>query len=782
MKTLYTLILFIGFSVAVQAQITNINPTVGILGQDLQTTITGSGIFVQNSTPSGNIYRIRLVKGVDQIMIFDWAQIWNFWAAATIIDPNTVIADLEIPLTAVPGVYDVEVIIGDIGDPSFNQFTYTLPAAFTVAPPDGYITGTAYRDVNKNGVKDIGEPGIAYRNLVLLPINYSAITDLNGNYSFPVVNGTYSVVIQNNFYDYLFNTTSDTITATINNNNSPGNDFGLKGAMVSITPSVAYRGVTTLHQIVADEPIFIPGGPASGNIIQFFVNGSPTGGFTVQLSSLNVIDSFTVNANITVPISSPVSVRDLQIYTSPGYVAYHFLRQQLTITDPPSSITGTVFFDQNQDKIFNTGEPGINQAKLVMTPDNSIAFTNAAGAYEFGTLGGVQTVAPSFNFPGLILFTDSTSYTVNAVGNITGKNFGYVSTAPDYSILVKDPYVFPRCNTQQNVTFKIRNYSNTPYNAVVWIKKDPLMVFASSPFTPTLISNDTIYWNFTNLLPYTEVQMVAKFALPGAGNTITFTTGATSLNSSGIPQLSHELVNSVIIFCAMDPNDKQVTPPGIFAQNFTLMSDTLEYLIRFQNTGNDTAFNVVVLDTLDSDLNYNTFEVLGSSHSMQTELKSNGALRFEFNNILLVDSNANEPESHGYIRYRIRSIAGLPDSTEVLNTAYIYFDFNAAVVTNTTLNTLVYVLPVGIDEPGSVSEVTLYPNPFDQSATLSFNNPEKHIYTLVVTEITGKQVAVATTTGNRFEIDRGSLSGGIYFYRLMNAALNKSFTGKFIVK
>ncbi len=782
MKTLYTLILLLGLSFTAQSQITNISPSLGILGQELQTTITGSGIFVQNNTPSGNIYQIRLIKGVDQIMIFDWTQIWMFWFTTTIWDPNTVISEVDIPLNAVPGVYDVEVIVGEEWDPSVNQFTYTLPAAFTVAPPDGYITGTVYRDVNKNGVKDVGEPGIVNRMVEFLPGNGTTNTDANGDYSFAVLNGTYSVIIQNNFNDYLFNTSADTITTTITNNNSPGNDFGLKGAIVSITPSVAYRGVTTPHQIVADEPIFIPGGPVYGNITQFWVTGGPTGGFNVPLAALNVIDSFTVNANITVPIGSPVSVRDFYIYTNNNYFGNHFLRQQFSIADPPSSITGNVFFDQNQDKNFNPGEPGLNQAKLVMTPDNSIAFTNVAGAYEFGTLGGVQTVAPSFNFPGLILFTDSTSYTLNAVGNITGKNFGYISTAPDYSILIKDSYLFARCNSQQGVNFRVRNYSNTPYDAIVWLKYDPLMTFISSPITPSLISNDTIYWNISNILPYSEVPMYALFALPGAGNVISFTTGATSLNGSGVPQLTNEQLNNAMIFCAVDPNDKQVTPPGIFSQNFTLMSDTLDYLIRFQNTGNDTAFNVFILDTLDADLNFNTFEVLASSHSMQTELKSNGAIRFEFNNILLVDSNANEPESHGYIRYRIRANAGLSDSTEVINTAHIYFDFNAAVVTNTTLNTLVYVLPVGLEEPGQVANVKLYPNPFDQSATLTFTNPEKHMCTLLVTEVTGKKVTSLSSNGEQFLIEKGALAGGIYFYQLTNTVSKNSFTGKFIIR
>ena len=45
--------------------------------------------------------------------------------------------------------------------------------------------------------------------------------------------------------------------------------------------------------------------------------------------------------------------------------------------------------------------------------------------------------------------------------------------------------------------------------------------------------------------------------------------------------------------------------------------------------------------------------------------------------------------SHGFITYRIQPKTGLADSTELKNTAFIYFDFNPAIQTNYTLNTFV---------------------------------------------------------------------------------------------
>jgi len=778
MKKLYLIVAFLLLFIKVtDAQVTGFTPSQGALGQTLQTTITGNGIFLQNATPSGNLYQIKLIKGADVITLFDWNQFWNYYFTVTVA------AELNIPIGGIPGVYDLEVITGDLFDPQLNQTTYTLPAAFTILTPDGYISGTVYDDLNKNGIKDGGEPGIIGRSVQLLPLNYTLITNTNGDYSFPASNGNYSVVLLNSTSNFKFVTSAnDTIPVTVNNANVPGIDFGLKDALISINPDIGYRGITTTHQIISDEPIFHPGINPWGNVNQLRVMSSPS--VTINTpSNFTVIDSFTVNVVITIPLGTNAATNlDLRIYLNSGFVGYHYLKQQFDILTPPSFISGNMFFDQNQNKINDVGEPGIEAAKLILTPENSIAFSNTAGDYLLASLGGQQTVSYDNNIPGLALFTDSVTYTFNATGNITGKDFGFISTAVDYSILVKNIYLFPRCNSAQYVSFKVRNVSNTAYDARVWLKYSPLMTYISSTIPPTSVVNDTIYWDIPNLIPYTEVTISAYMQLPGGGNTLPLTAGAVSIDVNGVSQLTNQLSQTYFVFCAMDPNDKQATPPGIFAQNFTLMSDTLDYLIRFQNTGNDTAFNVVVLDTLDAELDYNTFNVVGSSHSMQTELKSNGALRFNFENILLVDSVANEPESHGWIRYTIVPQTGLPDTTIINNTAHIYFDFNAAVVTNTTLNTLVYVLPVGINEVDDDAGVNIIPNPFNESAVLSFNNPAGNEFTFTVYGIAGNKIAPEQKTkGSQFNINRNKMADGIYFYQLVNNQTQKIITGKFII-
>src|SRR5688572_2958378 len=115
---LLTLFLFLGSSA--NAQLTGFTPSTGTYGQALTTTITGNGIFIQSSSPSGNLFSIKLIKGVDQLVLFDYPNFWNYWGLVNVIDPNTVTADFIVPLGTVPGVYDLEVITGNIFDPWCN--------------------------------------------------------------------------------------------------------------------------------------------------------------------------------------------------------------------------------------------------------------------------------------------------------------------------------------------------------------------------------------------------------------------------------------------------------------------------------------------------------------------------------------------------------------------------------------------------------------------------------------------------------------------------------------
>jgi photosystem II stability/assembly factor-like uncharacterized protein len=150
-----------------------------------------------------------------------------------------------------------------------------------------------------------------------------------------------------------------------------------------------------------------------------------------------------------------------------------------------------------------------------------------------------------------------------------------------------------------------------------------------------------------------------------------------------------------------DPNDIAVTPSGRGAEHFIPNLTQLEYLIRFQNTGNDTAYNIYILDTLTTKLDPRSIEIIGSSHAYKYKVigdSGSSILRFDFENIMLVDSFTNEPGSNGWVSFRIMPAKKFPHRTRIDNFVDIYFDFNTPVRTNTAF---VSMYDTVITKPGN---------------------------------------------------------------------------------
>lgn len=142
-----------------------------------------------------------------------------------------------------------------------------------------------------------------------------------------------------------------------------------------------------------------------------------------------------------------------------------------------------------------------------------------------------------------------------------------------------------------------------------------------------------------------------------------------------------------------DPNDKAANPPGDGPTHNLVPNTPLEYTIRFQNTGTDTAFFINILDTLSTHLDPASFRIGTSSHPYRFEYlpptpAGNQVLRFIFDPILLPDSGRNQAESNGFIKYNILMKPDLPIGTRIENSAAIYFDYNEPVITNTVFHTI----------------------------------------------------------------------------------------------
>ena len=134
-------------------------------------------------------------------------------------------------------------------------------------------------------------------------------------------------------------------------------------------------------------------------------------------------------------------------------------------------------------------------------------------------------------------------------------------------------------------------------------------------------------------------------------------------------------------------------------------------MISFENTGNDTAFNIHIMDTLSDNLDISTFKVVSATAYMNLMfLKSGGhnIVKFDFPNINLLDT-AQHYDYNGMVTYTIQAKTGLAIGTKIDNEAGIYFDANAVVMTNNVEN--IIGTPTNIASLSNVPAVNIYPNP-----------------------------------------------------------------------
>ncbi|RYD65771.1 MAG: hypothetical protein EOP84_31645, partial [Verrucomicrobiaceae bacterium] len=117
------------------------------------------------------------------------------------------------------------------------------------------------------------------------------------------------------------------------------------------------------------------------------------------------------------------------------------------------------------------------------------------------------------------------------------------------------------------------------------------------------------------------------------------------------------------VVSSYDPNFKEVSPKGAGANGMITSSDSvLEYMVHFQNLGNYQAQKVVVLDTLDADLDWTTLRPIYKSHPCVVTMKDNGVVAFTFNNIILPAKMFNELGSNGMFTYTIKTKLQNPTS------------------------------------------------------------------------------------------------------------------------
>jgi len=324
---------------------------------------------------------------------------------------------------------------------------------------------------------------------------------------------------------------------------------------------------------------------------------------------------------------------------------------------------------------------------------------------------------------------------------------------------------------------------NTPDVQMRIVVNDPQITFVSGSaaggdIIPD-VSGDTLTWDIpasfvNNTLNYSTSPLLSlSFSTDISatlGSVICLDVIAAPLTGDNNP------LNNIQTMCfpvanSYDPNYIEVVPHGLTSAGFIESNQDMLYTIHFQNTGNFPAVNIAIKDTLDGIvLDLNSFEYLASSHTLSTIITDgNGAMAFKFDNINLPDSTSDEPNSHGWITYRIKQEPNLVPLTTIENTAYIYFDFNAPIITNTTFNTISNSLIV-TENNATNKGLEIYPSPASDNIFVVTHSTEYMSYQIL--DINGNVVQKGYVA-NGDQLSVLGLSNGLYFLKLENGAVEK---------
>jgi uncharacterized repeat protein (TIGR01451 family) len=397
------------------------------------------------------------------------------------------------------------------------------------------------------------------------------------------------------------------------------------------------------------------------------------------------------------------------------------------------NISGFMFNDQNGDGYFDTDENGINGHIIKLEPGPHYAITNNEGYYYFDAGPGTYQISYVLQ-----------NYWINTTPNLSNANVlysGYIGPSYDFGVqalsnIIDESVIITgsptRTNSMAYYWLTYGNLGTQDDSGIISFEYDPILEYMNSSQTPISQDANVISWLTEVVGATNQVSIRCDLAVPGVEYL------GTNLECSAYIQPDVEDIDPInnydtihqVITASYDPNVKLVEPMGLGSEGYLQHGERLTYTIHFQNTGNDTAFLVVLQDTIDANLDIETFDVLAYSHEMDWVLRENSNLSFVFPEINLPDSTTDESNSHGFVKYSISPKEGLLDFTEVRNTAHIYFDSNYPIVTETVLTTFVSdaILTHTQNELNNSSQLELFPNPAFGSTTLNTgSNSEKEV-------------------------------------------------------
>jgi uncharacterized repeat protein (TIGR01451 family) len=351
---------------------------------------------------------------------------------------------------------------------------------------------------------------------------------------------------------------------------------------------------------------------------------------------------------------------------------------------------------------------------------------------------------------------------------VTGNDFGVTLQPGIFDLRASLVTTTAQPGFDNTLTISYTNAGTEVMSGEVMLSFDPAQTWVGSDEVPSLVAGNVVSWNFTALQVGQTRTIVSTMHTDPAVQMFTWLNPSVVIGplagdvfpADNTAYFPSQVLNS------FDPNDKTVVP-RVVSPDQVANGEWLNYTIRFQNTGSLSAQRVLVIDSLSTDLQWGTLQLLATSHACSMVLLDGGVARFTFDPILLPSVDSNEVASNGFIQFRIKPAPGLTDGSQVQNMGEIYFDYNTAISTPPAI--------LSVDASSSLMEsvsatVRIQPNPFTSATRITFPSG-KADSELVVRDALGRSVCrvqlAAGSTSAAFDL--GDQPCGVYVAELRTA-------------
>lgn len=433
-----------------------------------------------------------------------------------------------------------------------------------------------------------------------------------------------------------------------------------------------------------------------------------------------------------------------------------------------NTISGTVTIDNNNNGCdSNDIHPDNFKVKIDDGTVSGSTFSLTDGTYSFYTQAGSFALTPQFNNPYFTVTPTTTTVNfTNSDGSTQTQNYCITPFGIHSDVdIIMYPIQNARPGFDANYVLVYKNKGNQITNGTIDLTfNDGILDFVSAnPMTDNQSPNH-LSWNYSNLMPFESrtinftLNVNGPMEIPPVNiDDVLHFTASIVPNGEDETPADNTYNYSQIVRGAVDPNDKTCLEGNTITPD--VVGNYLNYVIRFQNTGTYYAENIVVQDVLDATkFDISSLELVASSHPQTTRVTGN-KVEFIFENINLPAVIDNEPGSHGYVAFKIKTKSNLVLGNAVQNTAGIYFDYNFPVITNTTSTT---VSTLGVHDFENTS-VSISPNPV---TTILAITAKDIITSIQLFDIQGRIITTKLSSSMETNLDLSQQASGVYLVKV----------------